>query len=358
MAEYCEDQLVGGEGQPPRKTDRILRSYSKKERKPQRPRWRVALQALLGGTLVASGVPMASCGIGVLLTCIRTGTLLTSCAMTYTGAKCVVAGTDQLRRVLDESARPMERGTTARAWVTLIGATACMSTTAALLPLFERCVRLYMRLVHLARGNADDLRFQLQSRKLLVNSADQVERAARTVFGSKITEKVQEQIDAAVGLAENVTDGMLGELTSDEARRIITALMFKLTGAYIICGAVLLGPTFLNLFIMPRIARPLSRLPGAAAARYHAWVTWVVNKTGPRSGHFLAAAGHVAVILLAAKPFGLLGERLAALPSVYLNITSGLNFLPDAPKVKVKPIVAVESDNKSSIPRALRWFFQ
>lgn len=106
-----------------------------------------------------------------------------------------------------------------------------MSTTASLLPLFERVVRLYMRLVRLARGYADDLRFQLQTRKLLVHSADQVQRAARTVFGRTLTEKVQHQIDAAMELAENVSKGMVGEFTSDEARRIAAALAFKLSFA-------------------------------------------------------------------------------------------------------------------------------
>lgn len=123
----------------------------------------------------------------------------------------------------------VERGTTARAWAILIAGTACMSTTAAALPLLERGVRLYMRLVRFAREHADDVRFHLQSRKLLVHSADQAERAARTVFGETLTEHVQEQIDAAVELAEKVSKGLVKELSSDEARRLMAAFTFKLT---------------------------------------------------------------------------------------------------------------------------------
>lgn len=54
-----------------------------------------------------SGVPLASAGIGVLLTCIRTGTLFTACSLTYTGVKLTVAGSHHLRKVIDEDALPV-----------------------------------------------------------------------------------------------------------------------------------------------------------------------------------------------------------------------------------------------------------
>lgn len=128
-------------------------------------------------------------------------------------------------------ASQIERGTAARAWAIVIASTACMSTTAALLPVFERAVRLYMRLVSFARAHADDVRFRLQSRKLLVHSADQVERAARTVFGEALTETIQEQIDAAVDLTEKVSQGLVTDVSTEEARRVLAALSFKITCA-------------------------------------------------------------------------------------------------------------------------------
>lgn len=66
------------------------------------------------------------------------------------------------------------------------------------------------------------------------------------------------------------------------------------------------------------------------------------------------------MILVAAKPFGLLGERLAAIPSVHLKLKDGfLQFvLPEVPKVKVNPVMNVDCGTASHIPRAARWFLQ
>lgn len=62
--------------------------------------------------------------------------------------------------------------------------------------------------------------------------------------------------------------------------------------------------------------------------------------------------------MFAAKPFGLLGERLAALPSINLSLENGIFFLPDPPAVKVKPVMEIEAAVGSDIPRAARWFLQ
>ena len=69
--------------------------------------WRAALQALAGGTLVCTGVPVASAGIGVLLTCIRTGTLLTASTLTYSGVKLAVTGADMIRKAVGDDPLPV-----------------------------------------------------------------------------------------------------------------------------------------------------------------------------------------------------------------------------------------------------------
>jgi hypothetical protein len=59
-------------------------------------------RALGGAASIASGTFVAGCGIGLLLACIRSGTVLTASTITYAGTKVTVAGVDMIRKVIDE----------------------------------------------------------------------------------------------------------------------------------------------------------------------------------------------------------------------------------------------------------------
>lgn len=73
----------------------------------------------------------------------------------------------------------------------MLGVVATLTAAAATVPLANFFVNLYSMLLRVSRGNVDDVRFQLQSRKLLVHSADQVHRASRRVFGEELPQSLQ-----------------------------------------------------------------------------------------------------------------------------------------------------------------------
>lgn len=78
-------------------------------------------------------------------------------------------------------------------------------------------------------------------------------------------------------------------------------------------------------------------------------------------GHHRILAVQVALVLMAAKPFGLMGERLARIPIVRVGLDDGLMrfALPFMPrKVEVKPVPSVDNGTSSNIPLVARWFLQ
>lgn len=58
--------------------------------------------AVGGAASVCTGTAVTGCGVGLLLGCIRSGTVLTACATTYTGTKCIVGGVDMVRKCVKE----------------------------------------------------------------------------------------------------------------------------------------------------------------------------------------------------------------------------------------------------------------
>lgn len=83
-----------------------------------------------------------------------------------------------------------ERGTSARVWGHMLGVVGTITAAAATVPLAHFLIHAYSLLLRVSRGYADDVRFQLQSRKLLVHSADQVHRASRAVFGEQMSQSL------------------------------------------------------------------------------------------------------------------------------------------------------------------------
>ena len=72
----------------------------------------------------------------------------------------------------------------------MLGGVATLTAAAACVPLANFVMNLYSLLLRVSRGCVDDVRFQLQSRKLLVHSADQVHRASRRVFGEELPQSL------------------------------------------------------------------------------------------------------------------------------------------------------------------------
>jgi hypothetical protein len=85
----------------------------------------------------------------------------------------------------------LERGTAARAWGHAMALVAAVTATAATLPIATFIIRTYVAVLRISRRYIDNTRFQLQSRLLLVHSADQVYRAARLVFGDEVTGNIR-----------------------------------------------------------------------------------------------------------------------------------------------------------------------
>jgi hypothetical protein len=80
----------------------------------------------------------------------------------------------------------LEPGTSARVWGHTLGAVATLTSLAAMLPLAHFVINTYSLILRVSRAFVDDVRFQLQSRKMLVHSADQVYRASQCVFGEEL----------------------------------------------------------------------------------------------------------------------------------------------------------------------------
>lgn len=51
---------------------------------------------------MASGATITGVGIGLLMACIRSGTVLTACTATYAGTKLIMTGADMVRKVLNQ----------------------------------------------------------------------------------------------------------------------------------------------------------------------------------------------------------------------------------------------------------------
>ena len=67
----------------------------------------MAALAIGGVASIASGTGVTAAGVGLLLTCIRSGTVLTACSATYAGTKMIVTGVDMFRKAGNEDRLPV-----------------------------------------------------------------------------------------------------------------------------------------------------------------------------------------------------------------------------------------------------------
>jgi hypothetical protein len=74
--------------------------------------------------------------------------------------------------------------------------------------------------------------------------------------------------------------------------------------------------------------------------------------------HPLRGRVQVAVLLLLTKPWGLMGERLAVIPTLRINLRQGALAAVEMPSISVTPVKHADGEASSSIPWFMRLFLQ